>query len=96
MASDTVQLNDAPAAGFGAALKRLRRAAGLSQEALAERAGISTQAISALESGLRKSPYPKTVAMLAAALGLDPAESRRAAFSALACPQALKVLFHRL
>ena len=73
MASDAVQLNDAPAAGFGAALKRLRRAAGLSQEALAERAGISTQAISALESGLRKSPYPKTVAMLAAALGLDQA-----------------------
>ena len=56
---------------FATVLKRLRVASGLSQEALAERAAISAQAVSALETGLRKSPYPKTIALLADALRLD-------------------------
>src|SRR5580692_7052458 len=68
-----VSLAEAP--DFATVLKRLRTASGLSQEALAERAAVSTQAISALECGLRKAPYPKTVALLASALGLD--EARR-------------------
>src|SRR6266542_2939646 len=38
---------------FGARLKQLRLGAGLSQEALAERAGLSTDALSALERGPR-------------------------------------------
>ena len=42
---------------FGERLRRLRVAAGLSQEALAERAGLSAQAIGALETGKRR-PYP--------------------------------------
>jgi transcriptional regulator with XRE-family HTH domain len=36
---------------FGALLKRSRMAAGLTQEALAERANLSTRAVSDLESG---------------------------------------------
>ncbi len=55
---------------FGEHLRRFRVAAGLSQEALAERAGLSVQAIGALETGKRRRPYPHTVAALAEALGL--------------------------
>lgn len=55
---------------FGEHLRRFRVAAGLSQEALAERAGLSVQAIGALETGKRRRPYPHTVAALASALGL--------------------------
>jgi predicted ATPase len=55
-------------------------AAGLSQEALAERSGVSVQAIGALETGKRRRPYPNTVAALATALGLGPGE--RAALAA--------------
>ena len=58
-------------APFGERLRRLRVAAGLSQEALAERAGLSTQAIGALETGKRRRPYPHTVAALAEALDLS-------------------------
>jgi len=56
---------------FGALLRRYRRAAGLSQEALAERAGLTAQGISALERGLRRAPYRETVRLLAEALGLS-------------------------
>jgi len=58
-------------ASFGALLRRYRRAAGLSQEALAERAGLTAQGISALERGLRQAPYRETVRLLAEALGLS-------------------------
>src|SRR3954447_9510055 len=64
---------------FGERLRRLRVAAGLSQEALAERAGLSVQAIGALETGRRRRPYPQTVAVLAEALRLT--ESERAALT---------------
>jgi len=66
---------------FGALLRRFRRDAGLSQEALAERAGLTTQAISALERGSRRSPQRETVRALGEALGLAPAE--RVAFEAI-------------
>jgi predicted ATPase/transcriptional regulator with XRE-family HTH domain len=59
------------AEGFGALLLRHRLAAGLSQEELAERAGLSQRGISDLERGVRRSPYPATARRLAAALGLD-------------------------
>jgi predicted ATPase/transcriptional regulator with XRE-family HTH domain len=49
-------------------------AAGLSQEELAERAGLSRRGISDLERGMRRVPYPATVRRLAQALGLDEAE----------------------
>ena len=56
---------------FGAQLKRLREAAGFTQEELASRAGLSSDAISALERGQRKYPYPHTVRALANALNLS-------------------------
>src|SRR5215831_12030634 len=56
--------------GFGALLRRYRLEAGLSQEELAERAGMSSKAIGALERGDRQRPYPATVRRLADALGL--------------------------
>jgi predicted ATPase/DNA-binding CsgD family transcriptional regulator/transcriptional regulator with XRE-family HTH domain len=56
--------------GFGALLRRSRQEAGLSQEELAERAGMSSKAIGALERGDRQHPYPATVRRLADALGL--------------------------
>jgi predicted ATPase/transcriptional regulator with XRE-family HTH domain len=59
---------------FGALLRRYRLAAGLSQETLAERAGLSVQAIGALERGDRRAPYRETVELLAGALGLSDAE----------------------
>ena len=57
-------------AHFGARLRRLREGAGLTQEELASRAGLSTRAISSLERGERKHPYPHTARSLADALGL--------------------------
>jgi len=58
------------AGSFGVLLQRYRAAAGLSQEELADRAGLSRRGISDLERGVRRSPYPATVRRLAAALGL--------------------------
>ena len=56
---------------FGALLRDLRLATGLSQEALAERAALSPQAVGALEGGRRSVPRRETVDALAHALGLD-------------------------
>lgn len=67
---------------FGMILRKFRLAAGLSQEALAERAKMSTDAISALERGARQAPQRQTLALLVAALGLDGDE--RAEFEATA------------
>ena len=53
-------------------LRRLRLAAELSQEELAERARVSVQSISALERGVRRAPYGSTIASLAAALNATP------------------------
>jgi predicted ATPase/transcriptional regulator with XRE-family HTH domain len=52
-------------------LKRHRASAGLTQEELAERAGISTRSVSDVERGLRKTIYRDTAARLAGALGLE-------------------------
>ena len=56
---------------FGGRLRRLRETAGLTQEELAEKAGLSAKGISDLERGERKRPYPHTVRSLADALGLS-------------------------
>jgi predicted ATPase/DNA-binding XRE family transcriptional regulator len=56
---------------FGDLLKSYRRAAGLTQESLAERSDLSVNAISALERGERQHPYPRTIEALATALGLN-------------------------
>ena len=70
---------------FGPLLRRLRLVAGLSQEELAERSGLSARGISALETGYRATPRPETVRLLADALGLDAAA--RAALVAAARPE---------
>jgi predicted ATPase/transcriptional regulator with XRE-family HTH domain len=62
---------------FGQELRAQRRAAGLSQEALAERAGISADAIAALERGRRRRPRAYTVRALSDALELGPAAADR-------------------
>jgi transcriptional regulator with XRE-family HTH domain len=60
--------------GFGDKLRSLRERAGFTQEELAELAGLTPHAISALERGTRTRPYPRTVRSLADALDLSEAE----------------------
>ena len=67
------------AASFGERLRQLREAAGLTQEELASRAGLTAKAVSALERGERRRPYPHTIRSLADALGLS--EHERAALA---------------
>ena len=67
---------------FGARLRALRDAAGMSQEELAEQAGLTANAVGSLERGERRRPYPHTVRALADALKL--AEADREAFFAAA------------
>jgi tetratricopeptide (TPR) repeat protein/transcriptional regulator with XRE-family HTH domain len=59
---------------FSGLLRRYRMAAGLTQEQLAEAAGLSPGAVSTLERGISRSPRRDTVGLLADALGLAPAE----------------------
>src|SRR5437879_4779793 len=65
-------------------LRRLRAAAGLTQDQLAGRAGLSANAISALERGDRRRASRHTIQSLADALGL--AESARQALYASVAP----------
>ena len=71
-------------AAFGTLLRRSRLRAGWTQETLAERAGISTRAVSDLERGLNRTPHRDTLARLADALGLLDEEHR--AFESAAQP----------
>src|SRR4051812_10486189 len=71
--------------GFGDLLRRHRTAAALSQEELAERAGVSVRALSDLERGVHRAPRLETVRMLAEALGL--AEDERAILLTAARPE---------
>lgn len=56
---------------FASLLRRYREAAGLTQEQLAARAGLSARGISDLERGVRQSPRRETVSLLAGALELS-------------------------
>jgi transcriptional regulator with XRE-family HTH domain len=67
---------------FADLLRHHRTAAGLTQEELAARAGVSSDAISTLERGARRRPRKDTVALLADALALP--DEERAAFAAAA------------
>jgi transcriptional regulator with XRE-family HTH domain len=69
-------------APFGARLRQLREAAGLTQEELAQKAGLTARGISDLERGARNRPYPHTVRSLADALEL-PEDDRAALFAAV-------------
>jgi transcriptional regulator with XRE-family HTH domain len=61
---------------LGKILRDLRRTAGLSQEALAERAGIHSTYVSQIERGL-KSPTVRMLGKLAKALGTTPSKIMR-------------------
>jgi len=58
--------------GFGELLRRYRVAAGLTQQELAERAGLSVRGLSDLERGLRRRPHADTARRIAEVLALDP------------------------
>lgn len=62
---------------FGDLLRRERLACGLTQEELAGRAGLSIRAISDLERGRTTRPHPRSVRLLADALGMAPAATDR-------------------
>jgi transcriptional regulator with XRE-family HTH domain len=59
---------------FAERLRRYRVEAGLTQEELAELAGISARGLSDLERGIRSTPYRDTIRRLADALKLTDAE----------------------
>ncbi|MER5508826.1 tetratricopeptide repeat protein [Streptomyces sp. NPDC002766] len=59
---------------FGAAIRRFRLRAGLTQEALAERSGVSVSTIRGMETGKRSNPQLASVRQLTAALDLRPTE----------------------
>jgi predicted ATPase/DNA-binding XRE family transcriptional regulator len=65
------------AGSFADLLRHCRAAAGLTQEELAERAGLSARAMSDLERGVKQHPYPHTVQRLVRALGLTEDEAVR-------------------
>lgn len=60
-------------AAFGEALRAVRLEAGLSQEALADRAGLDRTYVSGTERG-RKNPTLKSIARLSDALGVSMTE----------------------
>ena len=70
------------ALGFGGLLRQLRDRAGLTQEELAEAAGLSQRAVSDLERGINRTARKDTARLLASALGL--AGPQRALFEAAA------------
>src|SRR5215207_9479961 len=76
-------------APIGPLLRQLRTAAALSQEALAERAGISARAVGDLERGVHHAPRLETVRLLADALDLD-APDRGVLLAAARLPMAEK------
>ena len=71
---------------FGQLLRRHRLAAVLTQESLAERAGISATGIAALEAGRRRAPRASTIALLLDALDLDHAARTELIAAAAATP----------
>src|SRR6516225_11617288 len=73
---------ESPAVGFADLLRQLRSGAGLTQEELAEAAGLSPRSVSDLERGIHQTARKDTAGLLAGALGL--AEPVRAVFVAAA------------
>ncbi|NKE63933.1 helix-turn-helix domain-containing protein, partial [Lentzea sp. PSKA42] len=59
---------------FATVMRRFRLRAGLTQDALAQRSGVSVSTIRGMETGKRRNPQLTSVRQLAAALGLDDGE----------------------
>ncbi|MGH2504722.1 MAG: ATP-binding protein [Ktedonobacterales bacterium] len=70
---------------LSAVLKRYRAAAGLTQQTLADRAGLSVRAISDLERGLHRAARASTIDLFTSALALSP--EQRAVVLAAAQPE---------
>ena len=70
---------------FRTLLKHYRQAAGLSQESLAARAGLSARAISDLERGINRTPRYDTLELLSSALSLS--SQQQALLQAAARPE---------
>jgi predicted ATPase/transcriptional regulator with XRE-family HTH domain len=64
-------MNEHVEQSFAELLRRTRREAGLTQEELAARAGISTRAVSDLERAINRKPQLETFRLLADAIGLS-------------------------
>src|SRR5688572_16726260 len=62
---------------FSDLVRQARRAANLSQEELAARAGLSARGISDLERGVIRTPHKDTIELLADALNLSAGDRRR-------------------
>ena len=75
-------MGEQPAQGFAGLLRQLRAEAGLTQEELAEAAGLSPRSVSDLERGINRTARKDTAVLLSGALGL--AEPVRALFVAAA------------
>ena len=75
-------MSEQPALGFAGLLRQLRAQARLTQEELAEAAGLSPRSVSDLERGINRTARKDTAELLAAALGL--AEPVRPLFVAAA------------
>jgi tetratricopeptide (TPR) repeat protein/transcriptional regulator with XRE-family HTH domain len=73
---------EAPVVSFAGLLRRLRAETGLTQEELAEAAGVGVRTVSDLERGVALTARKETARLLADALGLDGAA--RASFEATA------------
>ncbi|WP_456823222.1 helix-turn-helix domain-containing protein [Cellulomonas sp. P5_E12] len=62
---------------FATLLRAFRDERSLTQDELADKAGITVKAVGALERGERRRPYPHTVRALADALALDEGQRAR-------------------
>jgi transcriptional regulator with XRE-family HTH domain len=63
-------VTEQPVPGFGEVLRRLRAEARLTQEELAEAAGLSPRTVSDLERGVKRTAHKDTAGLLADALSL--------------------------
>ena len=66
-----MERRDNKAVALGGFVRKLREAAGLTVRGLARASGVDATGISRLERGEYESPEPRTLARLAAALGVD-------------------------
>ena len=71
MGEETDEVDTGTGLSFGDLLRRRRDSAGLTQEDLSDRTGLTPQAISLLERGERRRPHRYTVRKLAEALKLE-------------------------